>query len=98
MASITKPRTANVSQAGVAMSGSDHFDLTPMIEQTNCLNEDTTNSHSNILNDGTGILESDAGKYFFFFTFWKKYSLILTCISYFKYKNGENNTHKMSII
>ena len=46
MATLVKAPTT--SQSGAAMSN-EHFDLTPMFEQTNCLNEDTTNSHANIL-------------------------------------------------
>ena len=31
-----------------------------VFEQTNCLNEDTANNHSNIFTEGASILESDA--------------------------------------
>lgn len=33
---------------------------TTVFEQTNCLNEDTANNHSNIFTEGASILESDA--------------------------------------
>ena len=40
---------------------SEHFDLAPMFEQTNCLNEDSNNAHGNIFNEGVeSYLESDA--------------------------------------
>jgi hypothetical protein len=56
MATLTK--SAPTSQSGAAMSN-DHFDLTPMFEQTNCLNEDTTNSHANILKVSQHILNNN---------------------------------------
>lgn len=58
----TKPTAAGAA-GGLARDGkvSDHFDLKPMFEQTNCLNEDSSRPHTNLFVDSpTAVVESDA--------------------------------------
>ena len=57
----TKNKATRMAAMMVEKPKSEHFDLAPMFEQTNCLNEDSNNAHGNIFNEGVeSYLESDA--------------------------------------